>query len=160
MAIVRTPKKMANSEKSSRSSAAPAASRSSDGAGDLGRQLALLAAQAGIDKKALGIEIIDVTGRVDYADFLVLMTGTSDRHTASIARGVEEDLGKAGHKALSVEGLPEANWVLLDFFDIVVHVFSEDARGLYDLSGLWIDASRIPIPARTGAASPKFTPEA
>jgi ribosome-associated protein len=115
----------------------------------VGRKLALLAAEAGIDKKALGIEIIDVVGRVDYADYLVLMTGTSDRHCAAIARGVEEDLAKAGHKALSVEGLPQASWVLIDLFDIVVHVFSEDSRNLYDLSGLWIDAGRVPLPART-----------
>lgn len=145
---------MANSEKSIQSSASATDSRPSEAQGALGRQLALLAAQAGIDKKAIGIEIIDVVGRVDYADFLVLMTGTSDRHSAAIARGVEEDLGKLGHKALSVEGLPEANWVLLDFFDIVVHVFSEDSRGLYDLSGLWIDAGRVPIPNRTGPAKP------
>lgn len=147
---------MAKSEKGTRSSVASAEDQSPEAAGELAKQLALLAAQAGIDKKALGIEIIDVRGSVDYADFLVLMTGTSDRHSAAIARGVDEDLAKLGHKALSVEGLPEANWVLLDFFDIVVHVFSEDARGLYDLSGLWMDASRVPIPHR----APKVTPEA
>lgn len=120
----------------------------SDARNQQGRDLALLAAQAGMDKKALGIEIIDVVGKVDYADYLVLMTGTSDRHCAAIARGVDEELTKSGHKPLSVEGLPQANWVLLDFFDIVVHVFSDDSRSLYDLSGLWIDAARVPLPAR------------
>lgn len=114
----------------------------------LSRQMALLAAQGGLDKKAIGIEIIDVIGRVDYADFLVLMNGTSNRHCAAIASGVEEALSKAGHKALSVEGATQGEWVLLDFFDVVVHVFSDDARGLYDLSGLWMDASRVPVPAR------------
>jgi len=138
-----------------KNSPAEKAAPSTEESKPLGRKLALLAAQAGIDKKALGIEIIDVVGRVDYADYLVLMTGTSDRHCAAIARGVEEDLTKAGHKALSVEGLPQANWVLIDLFDIVVHVFSEDSRNLYDLSGLWIDASRIPVPTRT-ASTPQF----
>lgn len=114
----------------------------------LSRKLALLAAEGGMDKKALGIEIIDVVGKVDYADYLVLMTGTSDRHCTALARSVEETLSKAGHKALSVEGLPQGNWVLLDFFDVVVHVFSDDARDLYDLSGLWMDADRVPVPAR------------
>jgi ribosome-associated protein len=127
---------------------------SEDEARIAGRRLALLAAQAGMDKKALGIEIIDVVGRVDYADYLVLMTGTSDRHCAAIARGVEEDLAKAGHKALAVEGLPQATWVLIDLFDIVVHVFSEDSRNLYDLSGLWIDASRVPLPPRSAPTTP------
>jgi ribosome-associated protein len=113
--------------------------------GEAARAIALLAAKAGLDKKALELDIIDVRGKVDYADFLVLMTGTSDRHVASIARGIEEDLHKAGHKALVVEGLTRGEWVLIDFFDIVVHVFSEDARHLYDLGGLWSDAERVPV---------------
>lgn len=121
------------------------------------RQLALLAAQGGLEKKALGIEIIDVVGKVDYADFLVLMTGTSDRHCSAIARGVDETLTLAGHKALSIEGLGKGEWVLLDFFDVVVHVFSDDARGLYDLSGLWMDAERVPVPHRPEETeSPRF----
>src|SRR5690349_8748937 len=90
--------------------------------GEAARAIALLAAKAGLDKKALELDVIDVRGKVDYADFLVLMTGTSDRHVASIARGIEEDLHKAGHKAIAVEGLTRGEWVLIDFFDIVVHV--------------------------------------
>jgi ribosome-associated protein len=111
-----------------------------------GRKLALMAAAAGMEKKALAVEIIDVAGKVDYADFLVVMTGTSDRHCASVAGGVDEALSKAGFAPLSQEGKNE--WILLDFFDVVVHVFSEGARDMYDLSGLWMDASRVPVPAR------------
>jgi ribosome-associated protein len=110
------------------------------------RHLALLAAQAGMEKKAIGIEIIDVVGKVDYADFLILMTGTSDRHCGAIAKGVDELLSKSGEPPLSTEGKGE--WYLLDFFDVVVHVFSESARDLYDLSGLWMDAGRVPVPER------------
>ncbi len=110
------------------------------------RKLALLAATAGMDKKALAVEIIDVVGKVDYADFLVLMTGTSDRHCGAIADGVDQELSKAGHHPLGTEGKGE--WFLLDFFDVVVHVFSEGARDLYDLSGLWMDAGRVPVPDR------------
>ncbi|MBK8995954.1 MAG: ribosome silencing factor [Myxococcales bacterium] len=110
------------------------------------RKVALLAAQAGLDKKAAGIEIIDVTGKVDYADYLVLMTGHSDRHVAAIAGGVDEMLGKNGFPAISIEGLPAARWVLIDFVDVVVHVFEESARTLYDLDGLWLDARRVPMP--------------
>lgn len=105
-----------------------------------------MAAQAGLDKKAAGIEIIDVTGKVDYADYLVLMTGHSDRHVAAIAGGVDEMLGKNGFPAISIEGLPAARWVLIDFVDVVVHVFEESARTLYDLDGLWLDARRVPMP--------------
>jgi len=110
------------------------------------RKVALLAAQAGLDKKAAGVEIIDVTGKVDYADYLVLMTGHSDRHVAAIAESVESTLGEAGFNAISMEGLPAANWVLIDFVDVVVHVFEESARTLYDLDGLWMDARRLRVP--------------
>jgi ribosome-associated protein len=110
------------------------------------QRLALLAAQAGLDKKASGVEIIDVTGKIDYADFLVIMTGQSDRHVTAIARAVDELVAQHGHRSLSVEGLPQANWVLIDLVDVVVHVFLEDARALYDLDGLWMDAQRVPVP--------------
>jgi len=118
------------------------------------RTLALLAARAGLEKKCLGLEIIQIADQADYADFLVLMVGTSDRHVASIARSVDEELSKAGSPPSAVEGLPRAEWVLLDFFDVVVHVFSESARDLYDISGLWMDASRIPLPARLAPSDP------
>jgi ribosome-associated protein len=109
------------------------------------RQIALLAAQAGLEKKATGIEIIDVMGKVDYADFLVLMTGASDRNVAAIAQEVDGALAKAGFRSMSVEGLPSAQWVLIDFVDVVVHVFQKDVRSLYDLDGLWMDADRVPM---------------
>lgn len=109
------------------------------------RERALQIAAAGLEKKAIDVAIIDVYGKVDYADFLVLMTGTSDRHVASIVQGVEDDQRKRGERALSVEGLPIANWVLVDFADVVVHVFQEHARGSYDLDGLWMDATRVPF---------------
>lgn len=115
-----------------------------------GRRIALLAAAAGLEKKAEDIQIIDVIGKVDYADYVVLMTGQSDRNVAAIARGVEEDLHAQGIRALALEGLPLARWVLIDFVDVVVHVFQAEWRGIYDLDGLWMDAARVPVP---GAAS-------
>ena len=92
------------------------------------------------------MQIIDVTGKVDYADFLVLMSGTSDRHVAAIAQNVEAELGREGIRSLALEGLPLARWVLIDFVDVVVHVFQEEWRELYDLDGLWMDASRVSLP--------------
>ncbi|MEZ4223741.1 MAG: ribosome silencing factor [Polyangiaceae bacterium] len=110
------------------------------------KRIALLAARAGLDKKAVGVEIVDVTGKVDYADYLVLMTGHSDRHVGAIAEAVEALLRENGVRAISMEGLPQGNWVLIDFVDVVVHVFEEQSRSLYDLDGLWMDARRIPVP--------------
>lgn len=113
------------------------------------RQLALDIAAGGLEKKALNCEIIDVRGRVDYADFLVIMTGRSDRHVSSIAQGIEEELGKKKVAAISVEGMTSSTWVLIDYGDVVVHVFQEDARQLYDIEGLWMDAGRIVVPGQT-----------
>jgi len=123
------------------------------------REVALALASAGLEKKALGIEIIDVTGRVDYADFLVLMTGRSDRHVHAIATGIEDELRKKKLRPLSVEGLTAANWVILDYGDAVVHVFQEEARELYDIEGLWSDARRVPMPLEGAAkAAPAARP--
>lgn len=110
------------------------------------RSIALAAAGAGLSKKALAVEVIDVVGKVDYADFLVIMTGTSDRHCGALADAVDQVLSEQGNPPLSSEGKGE--WILIDFFDVVVHVFSESARDLYDLSGLWMDAGRVPVPDR------------
>lgn len=111
--------------------------------------MALDIAAGGLEKKALNCEIIDVRGRVDYADFLVIMTGRSDRHVSSIAQGIEEELGKKKVAAISVEGMTSSTWVLIDYGDVVVHVFQEDARQLYDIEGLWMDAGRIVVPGQT-----------
>ena len=111
------------------------------------RELAIAIADIALGRKAEQVEIIDVVGKVDYADFVVLMSGRSDRQVAALAKNLAEDVRiKSGVKALSVEGLPQASWVLMDFGDVIVHVFHRDTRGYYDLEGLWIDAPRLPVP--------------
>lgn len=122
------------------------------------RETALLAAQAALEKKALDVEILDVASKVDYADLLVLMSGTSDRHVASLVQGIEEELKKNKIRAISVEGMPTAIWVLIDFGDVVVHVFQQDARSDYDIGRLWMDAGRVPLPARAQPPAPPARP--
>jgi len=112
-------------------------------------KLALVVAGAALDKKALAVEILDVTGKVDYADYLVLMTGRSSRHVDALAQGIEEECAKKKTRALSMEGSAGAVWILIDFGDVVVHIFQEEARGLYDIEGLWLDAKRLPVPGQT-----------
>ena len=113
-------------------------------ASPVGRELALKIAEAALDKKATRIEIIDVRDKVDYTDFVVVMSGRSDRQVAAIAGGIEEDLKlKHGTRCSGVEGLPQGNWVLLDFSDVVVHIFHQEMRGYYDLEALWLDADRV-----------------
>ena len=123
------------------------ASRAADA--EEARKLALVVAGAALEKKALAVEILDVVGKVDYADFLVLMTGRSNRHVDSLAQSIEEACAKKKQRALSVEGKAGAAWILIDFGDVVVHIFQEDARGLYDIEGLWLDAKRLPVPGQT-----------
>ncbi|MDB4945465.1 MAG: Iojap protein [Labilithrix sp.] len=139
-------------EKDDRTEAAPKKTKgavvpgASSAASDESREIAIQVAIAGLDKKASALEVIDVAGRVDYADFLVLMSGRSDRHVTALASGIEDALRKRGKRALAVEGLPHANWVLMDFGDVVVHVFQDDARSAYDIDALWMDARRVPVP--------------
>jgi ribosome-associated protein len=121
-------------------------------ASEAARETATAIAVAALDKKAVGVEVLDVAGKVDYADFLVIMTGRSDRHAQALAQGIEEALRRKGVRPVAVEGLPLATWVLMDFGDVVVHVFQHDARQLYDIEGLWLDARRLPVPV---AATPE-----
>jgi ribosome-associated protein len=76
---------------------------------------------------------------------VVIMSGRSDRHVAALARHVEEALRTQGQRCLGVEGLPQASWLLMDFGDVIVHVFHQDTRGYYDLERLWIDAARVAV---------------
>jgi ribosome-associated protein len=116
-------------------------------ASESARATATAIAVAAIDKKAVGLEILDVAGKVDYADFLVIMTGRSDRHAQALAQGIEEALKKQGVRPVALEGVSHGNWVLMDFGDVVVHVFQDEQRRLYDIEGLWLDARRLPVPA-------------
>lgn len=110
------------------------------------RKLALAIAEAALDRKAINVEIIDVAGKVDYADYVVVMSGRSDRQVSALAKNVAGDVEqKTRTRCLSVEGLPQASWVLMDFGDVIVHIFHEDTRGYYDLESLWIDAPRVPV---------------
>lgn len=110
------------------------------------RKLALTIAEAALDRKASNVEIIDVVGKVDYADFVVVMSGRSDRQVSALAKNVAGDVeDETDAKCLSVEGLPQASWVLMDFGDVIVHIFHQDTRGYYDLESLWMDAPRVPV---------------
>ncbi len=133
----------------SRRTAARATSVASSAPSSAARELALSIASAALDKKAQHVEVLDVTGRVDYTDFLVVMTGTSDRHVHSIAQGIEEELGRKKVAPISVEGLSQATWVLLDYGDVVAHVFQEETRSVYDIEGLWLDARKVAVPTET-----------
>lgn len=112
------------------------------------REVALAVAASGLERGALNVEIIDVVGKVDYADYVVVMSGRSDRQVAALAKNLQKDVrASVDSKCLSVEGLPQARWVLMDFGDVIVHLFHQDTRGYYDLESLWMDAPRLVVEA-------------
>lgn len=110
---------------------------------DDSRRTAIAAAQAALEKKAEDVVVLDLRGVSGYTDFLVIGSGSSDRQIEAIADGVEKELKAQGHRVVGSEGQRGGRWVLLDFGDVVVHVFHQDERMHYDLEGLWADAPRI-----------------
>ena len=95
------------------------------------------------DMKALNPVAIDLRGLVSYTDFVIVATGTSDRHVRALAKHLEQEMKDAGWEYISVEGLESGDWAVLDFADVVVHIFSGFDREEYDLEGMWVDADRL-----------------
>ncbi|UJR80729.1 ribosome silencing factor [Sandaracinus amylolyticus] len=146
-------KPAASAAPKTRTTRTKAVAKTAPTANEVARTVALAVAEAALDKKAVNVEIIDVAGKVDYADYVVVMSGTSDRQVNALARGIAEDVEqKTKNKCLGVEGLPGGAWVLMDFGDVVVHIFHHDVRGYYDLESLWIDAARVTVPGPAPAS--------
>ena len=101
------------------------------------------AAQAALEKKAEDLVLVDLRGKATYADFLVICSGTNERQVEAVAEAVERSLHEAGQRLIGSEGTRGSKWVLLDFGDVVVHVFQQEERAYYDLEGLWSDAPMI-----------------
>jgi ribosome-associated protein len=101
------------------------------------------AARAALEKKAEDLVLVDLRGKATYADFLVICSGTNERQLEAVAEAVERSLHEAGQRLIGSEGARGSKWVLLDFGDVVVHVFHEQERAYYDLEGLWSDAPMI-----------------
>jgi ribosome-associated protein len=100
---------------------------------------------AALDKKALDLVVLDLRKSDAFTDFFVIATGANQRQVHAIADGVEMALKAEGMRPSNVEGSKRAEWVLLDYFDFVVHVFSPTARAFYGLERLWGTARHISI---------------
>ena len=109
------------------------------------KNLALAIADVALEKHAQALEVINVTGKVDYTDFIVICSGRSERQVDAIVAGVETALKEHSVFPLGVEGRQANHWVLMDYDDVVFHVFQDERRGFYDLDSLWIDAERLPV---------------
>jgi ribosome-associated protein len=110
----------------------------------------MIAAQAAGEKKATDIVILDLRQIASFTEYFVLCTGANARQVSAIADSVEEQLRKAGKRPLHTEGYSSAEWILLDYGDFIVHIFSSVSRRFYDLERLWRDAGRIEIKDEAG----------
>jgi ribosome-associated protein len=95
------------------------------------------AIEAAFDKKAQDAVVLDLADICSFTDYFLICTGTSTRHNQTIAEAIEDTLRQDGVRPLHVEGHKEGEWILLDYVDFVVHIFSARAREFYDLERLW-----------------------
>lgn len=109
------------------------------------KEMAKLAYQALDDKKAQDIRIIDISKVSVLADYFIIASGSNRNQVQAMADNVEEELGKAGYPSRQVEGYNTANWVLLDYGDVIIHVFDQENRLFYDLERIWRDGSAIEL---------------
>lgn len=95
--------------------------------------------------KAIDIKILDLEKLSSFTDFFVITSATSSRQTRAIADNIIDELKKEGLPPHSYEGYNEGNWILIDYVDVVVHIFLEEIRTLYDLEGFWTKAKKVPL---------------
>lgn len=116
-------------------------------------ETARLAAEAADNKKAFDIMVLDLRALTYITDYFVLCSGGSITQVGAITDGIAQALAQAGRHPSHVEGDAEASWVLMDYGDVVVHVFDEQTRLYYNLERLWGDAPRVPLPVGAGSLS-------
>ena len=109
------------------------------------KQMAKIAYEALADKKGEDIRIIDISNVSVIADYFIIANGTSDSQVKALVDNVEEQLGKAGYDAKQREGYGLGSWVLLDFGEIIVHVFDKENRLFYNLERIWSDGKEMDI---------------
>jgi len=107
---------------------------------------ALRIAEAADKRRAEDVVVLDMRGLTTICDYFVICSGRSRPHVDAIAEEVEEQMSALGIEPRHVEGIPDSSWVILDYLDVVLHVFEPDARRFYNLEGLWGDAARVETP--------------
>lgn len=108
-------------------------------------KMAQLAVKALQDRKSKDVRIIDIRKVSVIADYFIIASGTNTRQIQALADNVEEALGRAGYEPRSIEGYNTASWILMDYNDIIVHIFSEESRIFYDLERIWRDGTDMDV---------------
>lgn len=117
---------------------------------------ALLVSRFALEKKANDLVLMEVRELTSIADYFLICSGRSDRQVQSIAQGIEENMHEAGLSPLSIEGVSRGHWVLMDYSDVIVHVFYQPVREFYDLDGLWGHAPRCELPEPFATLADQF----
>jgi len=117
------------------------------------RAIALAAARAAAAKQAEDVAILDVHELIVITDYFVICSGRSQPQVKTIVEEIEKAVRRIGERPVRREGEAEARWVLLDYIDVVVHVFAEEEREYYDLERLWSDAPRVAVNGEGAASS-------
>lgn len=112
---------------------------------DQSKKMAQIAYNALEEKKAEEITIIDISEISILADYFIIASGNNRNQVHAMADNVEEELGKSGFHAKQIEGYQSANWILMDYKDVIIHVFSKEDRAFYDLERIWRDGKVISI---------------
>ena len=110
---------------------------------DSARRLAVQAARIAHDRNCSDIVVLDLGGISPVTDYFVIFTGTSDRQMRAVADEIVHEAAASGQRPFNVAGLGSSTWILLDFVDVVVHIFDDEHRGHYDLELIWGDAARV-----------------
>jgi ribosome-associated protein len=111
---------------------------------------AALTSRVAADKKAMDVVVLNMRDASSITDYFLICTGGSERQVQAIADAIDEQLGQSGIVSLGVEGYREGRWILMDYGDVIVHVFSQGTREFYDLERLWANAPKIDV----GSESP------
>lgn len=119
------------------------------------KEKAFLCARVALDHKAIDLAILEVKNLSSFTDYFVISSGNSDRQVQAIASHIEEKLGKQGFHPLGIEGKREGRWVLLDYGDVIIHIFYHPIRDFYDLERLWSDAPRVELPPARKPRKPR-----
>jgi ribosome-associated protein len=108
---------------------------------------ALNCARAAIEKKAENLKVLDLKELSSFTDYFVICSGTSDKQVQAISDSVGQFMSSDGQSALSVEGYADGRWILMDYGDVIVHIFIDALRDYYDLESLWSEAPRVNVPS-------------
>jgi len=110
-----------------------------------GKERVILCVNASLQKKAKDLVILSVKTLSAFADYFIICSGTSDRQVQAIASSIQQNLKESGIMPLGVEGEKLGKWVLMDYDDVIIHIFYEPIRDFYDIERLWSDAARMDI---------------